>query len=88
MGPFFFSFFVVDFSHLACLVCLLQGEDEGLKSGKMSNELENPENPHHANLHGWINHPHSKIDNLTSRMIFPVFPMIWKSSRPSSKRER
>ena len=63
MGSFFFSFFVVDFSHLACLVCLLQGEDEGLKSGKMSNELENPKNPHHANLgDAWVDQPSSLQD--------------------------
>ena len=52
--------FLVAFLHLACLVCLLQGEDERLKTSKVSNQLEDPENPHntHLDYHEW-GHPHS-----------------------------
>ena len=41
---------LVAFLHLACLVCLLQGEDERLKTSKVSNQLEDPENPHNTHL--------------------------------------
>ena len=77
---------LVAFLHLACLVCLLQGEDERLKTSKVSNQLEDPENPHNTHLD--YDALAILILEITSLMIFPVFPMIWKSSRPSSKRER
>ena len=50
---------LVEFLLLACLVCLLQGEDERLKSGEVSDQLEDPENPHHTHLHSKVIGAHS-----------------------------